>query len=298
VKDTPPPLDPDDPKAARAREVIAAAQAEQRGSITAPINVFDFTVSRHRDGPDLFLDGFAGSLMADCYSGYEAVRTKSDGKIIRAACVAHARRKVFDSRANHPVHAAMLLEMFQALYDIEDRAKTLPAAERQQLRHVEARPIWARMQEYLASESVSNVMPKEPFGQAITYLRNQFEHLLVYLDDGLLPIDNNETEQLMKQVALGRKNWMFIGSVAAGYRAADLMSLVSSAARNDLDVFMYVKDVLDRLLAGEMDYDHLRPDVWKQSHPEAIRIYRQEERRSRADAKAVKRARRRIARSG
>jgi transposase len=308
VKDTPPPLDPDDPKAARAREVIAAAQAEQRGSITAriwvyrsitaPINVFDFTVSRHRDGPDLFLDGFAGSLMADCYSGYEAVRTKSDGRIVRAACVAHARRKVFDSRANHPTHAAMLLEMFQTLYDIEDRAKALPAAERQQLRNIEARPIWTRMQEYLASEAVSNVMPKEPFGQAITYLRNQFEHLLVYLDDGLLPIDNNETEQLMKQVALGRKNWMFIGSVAAGYRAADLMSLVSSAARNDLDVFLYVKDVLDRLLAGETDYDALRPDVWKQSHPEAIRIYRQEERRSRADAKAVKRARRRIANRG
>jgi transposase len=308
VKDTPPPLDPDDPKAARAREVIAAAQAEQRGSITArmwvyrsitaPINVFDFTVSRHRDGPDLFLDGFAGSLMADCYSGYEAVRTKSDGRIVRAACVAHARRKVFDSRGNHPVHAAMLLDMFQALYDIEDRAKALPAAERQQLRNIEARPIWTRMQEYLASESVSNVMPKEPFGQAITYLRNQFEHLLVYLDDGLLPIDNNETEQLMKQVALGRKNWMFIGSVAAGYRAADLMSLVSSAASNDLDVFLYVKDVLDRLLAGETDYDALRPDVWKQSHPEAIRIYRQEERRSRADAKAVKRARRRIANRG
>jgi transposase len=308
VKDTPPPLDPDDPKAARAREVIAAAQAEQRGSITArmwvyrsitaPINVFDFTVSRHRDGPDLFLDGFAGSLMADCYSGYEAVRTKSDGRIVRAACVAHARRKVFDSRANHPVHAAMLLDMFQALYDIEDRAKTFPPAERQQLRHVEARPIWARISDYLASDSISNVMPKEPFGQAITYLRNQFDHLIVYLDDGLLPIDNNETEQLMKQVALGRKNWMFIGSVAVGYRAADLMSLVSSAARNDLDVFLYVKDVLDRLLAGETDYDALRPDVWKQSHPEAIRIYRQEERRSRADAKAVKRARRRIARSG
>jgi hypothetical protein len=134
------------------------------------------------------------------------------------------------------------------------------------------------MQEYLASETVSNVMPKEPFGQALTYLRNQFDHLLVYLDDGLMPIDNNETEQLMKQVALGRKNWMFIGSVAAGYRAADLMSLVSSAARNDLDVFLYVKDVLDLLLAGEADYALLRPDVWKQSHPEAIRIYRQEER--------------------
>jgi transposase len=308
VKDTPPPLDPNDPKAARAREVIAAAQAELRGSITArmwvyrsvtaPINVFDFTVSRHRDGPELFLDGFAGSLMADCYSGYEAVRTRSDGKIIRAACVAHARRKVFNARDNHPVHATMLLAMFQELYDIEDRAKPLTPPERQELRCAEARLIWTRMQEYLASEAVSNVMPKEPFGQALTYLRNQFDHLLVYLDDGLMPIDNNETEQLMKQVALGRKNWMFIGSVAAGYRAANLMSLVSSAARNDLDVFLYVKDVLDRLLAGETNYDTLRPDVWKQSHPEAIRIYRQEERRSRADAKAVKRARRRMVRKG
>jgi hypothetical protein len=113
-----------------------------------------------------------------------------------------------------------------------------------------------------------------------------------------MPIDNNETEQLMKQVALGRKNWMFIGSVDAGYRAADLMTLVSSAARNDLDVFLYVKDVLDRLLAGETDYDALRPDGWKQSHPEAVRLYRVEERRSRADAKMVRRARRRVVHHG
>ena len=113
-----------------------------------------------------------------------------------------------------------------------------------------------------------------------------------------MPIDNNETEQLMKQAALDRKTWMFIGSVAAGYRAANLMSLISSAARNDLDVFIYVKDVLDRLLAGETNYDTLRSDVWKQSHPEALRIYRREERRSQVDAKAVNRARRRIARKG
>ena len=118
---------------------------------------------------------------------------------------------------------------------------------------------------------------------------------MVYLDDGLMPIDNNETEQLMKQVALGRKNWMFIGSVDAGYRAADLMTLVSSAVRNDLDVFAYFKNVLDRLLAGDTDYNALRPDVWKQSHPEAIRTYRVEERLARADAKMTKRAKRRAA---
>jgi hypothetical protein len=71
---------------------------------------------------------------------------------------------------------------------------------------------------------------------------------------GRLPIDNNETEQLMKQIAIGRKNWLFLGSVAAGERMADLMTLVSSALRNDLDAWAYVKDVLDQLLAGSTDH--------------------------------------------
>ena len=306
VKDSPVPLHADDPKASRAREVIAAAQAEDRGSITArmwvyrsitqPINLFDFTVSRHRDGPELFLDGFTGSLMADCYSGYEAVRTRSDGRIIRAACVAHARRKVFEAEQNHPVHAHMLLEWFQDLYDIEDRARDFTPESRRDLRHLESKPIRERMRAYLASNAVANVRRKQPFGEAIRYINNQFEHLLVHLDDGLMPIDNNVTEQLMKQVALGRKNWMFIGSVEAGYRAADLFTLVSSALRCDLDVFVYVKDVLDKLLAGSSDYHSLQPDIWKESHPEAVRVYRQDERRHRAEAKSIKRAKRRSGR--
>jgi transposase len=196
-------------------------------------------------------------------------------------------------RSSCPTHAAVLLSLFQQLYDIEDRAKTCSAGDRHALRQEEAKPIWARMRGYIEGVAVQDVLPKDSFGQALTYLRNQFDPLLVYLDDGLMPIDNNETEQLMKQVALGRKNWLFIGSVDAGYRAADLMTLVSSAVRNDLDVFAYVKDVLDRLLAGETDYAALRPDVWKQAHPEAIRAYRVEERLARADAKNAKRARRR-----
>jgi hypothetical protein len=86
----------------------------------------------------------------------------------------------------------------------------------------------------------------------------------------------------------------FIGSVAAGERAADLLTLVSSAVRNDLDVWAYVKDVLDQLLAGSTDYASLRPDRWAASHPEHIRTYRTEERRDRADAKQFRRARRRL----
>jgi hypothetical protein len=81
--------------------------------------------------------------------------------------------------------------------------------------------------------------------------------------------------------------------VAAGERAADFFTLVSSAVRNDLDVWAYLKDVLDRLLAGETDYAVLRPDTWRQAHPEAIREYRATERRDRADRKQYRRAARR-----
>jgi hypothetical protein len=127
----------------------------------------------------------------------------------------------------------------------------------------------------------------------VNYLHNHWDALRFYLTDPRVPIDNNESEQLMKQVALGRKNWLFAGSVAAGERAADFFSLVSSALRNDLDVWAYVKDVLDQLLSGSTDYASLRPDIWKTAHPEAIRTYREEERRDRADRTQRRRAARR-----
>jgi hypothetical protein len=147
----------------------------------------------------------------------------------------------------------------------------------------------------LDSEAVERVLPKDNFADALGYLRNQWDALQVYLGDPRIPIDNNDVEQLMNQIAIGRKNWLFIGSVAAGERAADLITLVSSAVRNDLDVWAYVKDALDQLLAGSTDYAALRPDRWAREHPQHIRVYRQQERRDRADAKRFRRASRRLA---
>ena len=114
-----------------------------------------------------------------------------------------------------------------------------------------------------------------------------------YLDDPSIPIDNNETEQLMKQVAIGRKNWLFAGSVAGGERSAGFLTLASSALRNDLDVWRYVKDVLDQLLAGMTDYEPLLPWNWAAAHPDAIRQYRVTERHDRAEKKRAKRENRR-----
>lgn len=298
-----------DAKSERIHEVFSEARAAGKPSVSArmwayrsmliPLNIFDFTVSRHRDGPDEFLveGGFTGKLMADCYSGYQGITLRSDLRIERGACNAHARRKIYDARELYPLLSSQFLAMYQQLYAIENRASQMTPEERQELRDREGRPVWTRMRELLDSEAAQKVLPKDKFAEAMNYIRNQWDALQLYLTDGRLPIDNNDVEQLMKQVALGRKNWLFIGSVAAGERAAELLTLVSSAVRNDLDVWAYVKDVLDQLLAGSTDYESLRPDVWAQKHPEFIRQYRQEERRDRADAKRVRRVRRGVERA-
>jgi transposase len=300
----PPPAD-GDRKSQRIHEVFSEAIQENKKSVTArmwayrsltvPLNIFDFTVSRHRDGADEFLvaSQFAGKLLADCYSGYQGITLRSDARIERAACNAHARRKIFEARDNHPLLGAQLLALYRELYDIEDRARGVSAEERLLLRTLEGQRVWERMRTVLDGDTAAKLLPKEKMAQALGYLRNHGDALRLYLTDPRLPIDNNDVEQLMKQVAVGRKNWLFIGSVAAGERAANFLTLVSSALRNDLDVYDYVKAVLDALLAGSRDYAALRPDQWAKTHPESVRIYRQEERRDRVDAKRTRRAFRR-----
>lgn len=297
-------------KSRRIHEVFTQSRADGKPSVPGrmwvyrsllvPLNVFDFTVSRHRDGPDQFLidSQFRGTLLADCYSGYQGITLRSDARILRGACNAHARRKMFDARDNHPLLSSQFLALYRQLYDVEDRARGLTADERLALRQRESQPLWDRLRETLDGPVAKDVKPKEKIAEALGYLRNQWDALSLYLTDGRLPIDNNEVEQLMKQIAIGRKNWLFLGSVAAGERAANFFTLVSSALRNDLDVYSYIQAVLDALLAGSTDYASLRPDIWAAAHPEAIRTYRQEERRDRFARQTARREQRRQTAAG
>ena len=300
-----PKFDVNDPKQRRIREVFEEALKKNKPSINAkmwayrgvniPLNVFDFTVSRHRDGPELFFADYEGTLLGDCWHGFEAISAASEGRIERAACNSHARRK-FEQSTSYPDDRKVWMRWYQQLYDIEDRGKSLSAEERLRLRQTEAVPIWAAMERWLAEvkqRTTNVILPKSDFAKALQYVRNHWVELKRYLSDGRLPMDNNETEQLMKQVALGRKNWLFVGSVEGGERNAGFLTLVSSALRNDLDVWLYVKDVLDQLLSGSTDYERLLPWNWAASHPEAIRQYRVEERRDRSARRASKRAARR-----
>jgi transposase len=300
-----PAFDLDDPKQRRIHEVFTAARNENKPSIrakmwayrgaTIPLNVFDFTVSRHRDGPELFFADYSGTLLGDCWHGFESIALASAGEILRAACNSHARRKIRDS-TSHPADREHWLNWFQALYDIEDRGAVMSPEQRLELRQSEAKPIWDAMAVWLedAKLRTSNViLPKSDFAKALQYIRNHFVELQRYLGDPLLPIDNNLAEQLMKQVAIGRKNWLFAGSVAGGERSAGFMTLVSSALRNDLDIRHYVQDVLEQLLGGLTDYEPLLPWNWSAAHPDAVREYRVEERNDRTARKHQKREARR-----
>ena len=286
----------DDPRSRREFEILQQSLAEGKRtldgrmwayrSVQLPINFFDFTLGRQRAGPDEVLQHYAGILVGDCWTGFQRIHLRTDERITHAACWAHARRYVYETLRNHPRPASVLLAWIQQLYDTEERAKTLSAADRLALRQKESQPLVTRIKAYLDSEELQRVLPKSDLATALNYLRNQWDALGVFLRRGEVPIDNNEVEQLMKQVATGRKNWLFVGSVDAGRRAASMLTLVTSAVRNDLHVWAYLKDILDQLLAGSTDYEALRPDIWKQSHPEAVRTYRQDERRYASERKS------------
>ena len=109
-----------------------------------------------------------------------------------------------------------------------------------------------------------------------------------------MPIDNNEAERDLRRVALGRKNWLFVGSEEGGERTAIILTVVASAHRHDLDVWAYLRDVLERMAKGEGNLEELLPDVWKAKHPEHVRNFRTEERQERSAERRYRRAKRRI----
>ncbi len=258
------------------------------GGADQPYDIFDFRVSRHRDGPAEFLTGYGGHVMADCYSGNLSVVLDSKSSMTRMACWSHARRKLFEAKDQDVITSALPLALIGQLYDVERRASRMSFAERTEVRGRESRLLLDRLKSWLDGAIAKSVLPASKLAQAIQYVRNHWEALNEYVLDGSLPIDNNWVERLMKRVACGRKNWLFVGSERAGIRNAGLMSLVSSAHRHDLDIWKYLEDAITHMNRGTAAPEQLLPDVWAASHPSEIRQYRQEERRDKAEQARVR----------
>jgi len=219
-------------------------------------NVFDFTMSRKRDGPSRFLEGFRGHLQADAFSGYDGIY--AGGNVVEVGCNAHARRKFVEAQNTDTARSAVALAYYRQLYAIEKEIKAelarLPedadepmrAAIRLRVRQERAVSVWESFEAWLDAER-PRVLPKSPLGGAIGYMRNNWEALKRYTTSGYLSIDNNVAEQHMKTIATGRKNWLFTGSENGGKTMAILFSVVSSSQRHGYDPFVYLRDVLSRL---------------------------------------------------
>ncbi len=237
------------------------------GDAAHPYNVFDFTVNHKRDGPRQFLANYQGYLQADAFSGYDGLylpdpRT-AQARIIEVACNAHARRKFYEARGSDALRSHQALAYYRQLYELERAAKDFSDAQRLQMRQDLAVPILGQFHAWLTAQR-PEVLPKSPMAEAIGYALNNWEALRRYTEAGFLAIDNNAAEREMKRIAIGRKNWLSIGSPRGGQTAAVLFSSTSTCQRLGVEPWAYLQDVLARLPstpAGQLG--GLLPDRWQ-----------------------------------
>jgi len=239
-----------------------------------PYTVYDYTPSRKRDGPAAFLDGFFGTkenpryLQADAFGGYDGIYAQGGEKsedrvVLEVACWAHARRKFYDARTSDVARSHAMLGWIRELYQVERDAKELDASQRRNLRQENSKTILYKTKDWLDAQQ-GVVLPKSAIGEAVQYAANNWTALTRYLDDGDLAIDNNAAENALRAIAIGRKNWMTIGSDRGGRAAAILYSLVQSAKRHAIDPFHYLRDLFLRIPTHPNKEIHLLlPDHWK-----------------------------------
>jgi transposase len=259
---------------------------------------YDFRPSRNRDGPTEVLATYQGVLQTDGYAVYESLVNEAPERLRAAGCWMHARRGFDEARytTSHPVMEETLARI-QLLYDIEDRAKELTAPERHALRRAESRPIVDRL---LArwKEVRPELRPTSKLAEAIGYALNRPEALQQFFDDGRIELDTGHLERSLRPVAIGRKNYLFYGSLSGGRTAATLYSVVQSARLHQIDVTAYLTDVLRRLPALAPDDEdrigELLPDRWAKTHPENVLIPRIEESRQAVERRRQRRAARRL----
>jgi len=222
---------------------------------------YDFTLSRGGEHPRRMLGPFSGTLVTDDFSGYHALHRQG----IRAAfCMAHARRKLFEVfDLNGSQIAGQAVALIAKLYDIERELKELKPEDRLLERQLRSKPVADALHAWLKTKRLL-LANADATARAIDYSLSNWPALTTFLGDGAVPIDNNAAENAIRPLAVGRKNWLFVGSQLAGERAAVLMSLIESAKLNGHDPWAYLKDVFERLpTLKNRDLAQLLPHNWR-----------------------------------
>jgi transposase len=222
---------------------------------------YDFVEPKVRDGPIEMLRNYKGYLQADAHRCYEPLYKSGD--IMEVGCWAHARRRFVDAESAEPDLAKEAVDRLREIYLIEKRAKdeALSAEARHELRQRESVPRLQSFSDWMTA-TLPKVLEKGPIGTAISYAQKNWAALNRYVEDGRLEIDNNGAERALRSVAVGRKNWTFLGSDAGGETAATLLTLVMSAKEAGIDPRLYIRDVLLRI-GRCSDVTTLTPKGWK-----------------------------------
>ena len=226
--------------------------------------VYNFTRTRGRAGPEEFFKKYKGFLVADAYGGYAPLFKSGD--IIHSGCWAHARRYFIKAENSEPRFATEMLVLIARLYRIEEAHKHSGAKERLKAREKQSVKILDKIKAKLKEQSLK-VLPRSTLGEAIGYSLGQWESLLRFTTDGRLPIDNNRAEQSIRPIALGRKNWLFVGSENGGHTAAVLMSFCATCRKQKINTWEYFNDVLDRIGDHKINrLSELLPGNWQRLH--------------------------------
>jgi transposase len=233
------------------------------GGTDPPAVFYEFTPDRKGEHPQRRLRDFQGILQADAYSGFNALY--EGGRVVEAACWTHARRYFHDEVvANASPVAREAVERMQPLFAIEAEIHGQPPEARLAARQARSAPIMADLRAWLEA-TLGRISGKSDLAKAIRYTLAQWTALTLVLRDGRACLSNNAAERQMRPLALGRKNYLFAGSLEGGRRAAVIYTLIGTAELNGWDPQAYLRILFERLAGhsinrlGELMPWHLRP---------------------------------------
>lgn len=228
------------------------------GSSDPPAMWLRYTPDRKGMHPVEHLREFRGILQADGYAGFD--KLYEDDRVKEAACWAHVRRKFYDiEQADRSPIAGEAVRRIADLYEIEAEIRGKLPDQRRAERKARAGPLLDEMKTWLESTH-TKIVRKSALAVAIRYALTRWTALTRYVGDGRIEIDNNAAERSIRDVALGRKNYLFAGSDVGGERAATIYSLLGTAKLNGLDPELYLRTVLERIADHQINrVDELLP---------------------------------------
>lgn len=235
------------------------------GSAIPPAAFYKYSPDRKGEHPQAHLKDYEGFLHVDGFSGYDKLFAK--GKAKEVGCLAHIRRKFFDIyEATCSPLAETALKWIAELYRIEREINASPRDVRKAVRQERSKPIFDALCDWLAATRPT--LPKgQPLAKAMSYAITQLDKLGKYLGDGRLAIDNNASERAVKNIILGRKNFLFFGSDASGENAAVIYTLIETAKLNGVNPQAWLSHVIETIGdAKQTQLDHLLPWNWKPSN--------------------------------